>query len=313
MLPVRHVVSGTGKVLVTLGILILLFVGYQLWGTGIYTARAQDQLEQDFEAALRQSGSSPTTIPTRTTEPSPTVSTAPTVTTLPPPSAPSPAESDVVGHLVIPKIGMDVWVVQGTDDSDLRKGPGHYPATPYPGQRGNSAIAGHRTTYGAPFGELDGLENGDTIQITTLQGTFNYTVYDKFDVVPSDSDVLLPDPTRPATITLTTCTPKYSAERRLIVKAALVIPPGAQPLASSIDPNDPAVKKALKDDPLSGDSGSKLPTVIAGLVVALVGGLWWLLFHRHPRWTTWFIGVIPFAIALSVFYYLLERALPANY
>jgi sortase A len=313
MLPVRHVVSGTGKVLVTLGLLILLFVGYQLWGTGIYTARAQNQLEQDFNDALRRTGASPTTIPTRSTEPSPTVSTAPSVTTLVPPSAPSPAESDVVAHLVIPKIGIDVFVVQGTDDSDLRKGPGHYPATPYPGQRGNAAIAGHRTTYGAPFGDLDGLEIGDTIQITTLQGTFNYRVYDTLVVSPTDSSVLDPDPTRPATITLTTCNPKYSASQRLIVKGDLVVPAGAQPLASTVDQNDPAVKKARTQDPLAGDSGSTLPTLIAGLVVALIGGLWWLLFHRHPRWTTWFIGVIPFAIALSVFYYLLERALPANY
>ncbi len=309
----RHVVSGTGKVLVTLGILILLFVGYQLWGTGIYTARAQNQLEQDFNAALRQAGSPPTTFPTGSTEPSPTVSTVPTATTLAPPSAPSPAEGDVVAHLVIPKIGADVFVVQGTDDSDLRKGPGHYAATPYPGQRGNAAIAGHRTTYGAPFGDLDGLENGDTIQVTTLQGSFEYKVYETLVVSPNDSDVLQADPTRAAIITLTTCHPKYSSAERLIVKGELVIPVNAQPLESSVDPDDPAVQKARAQDPLSGNSGSKVPTAIAGFVLALIGGLWWLFFHRHPRWTTWFIGFIPFAIALSVFYYLLERALPASY
>lgn len=308
----RHVVSGTGKVLVTLGILILLFVGYQLWGTGIYTARAQNQLEKDFNAALRQTGSPPTTFPTGSTEPSPTVATAPSVTTLAPPSAPNPAESDVVGHLVIPKIGVDVFVIQGTDDSDLRKGPGHYPATPFPGQRGNAAIAGHRTTYGAPFGDLDGLEVGDTIQITTLQGSFDYRVYDTLIVSPTDSEVLEADPTRPATITLTTCNPKYSAAERLIIKGELVIPAGAQPLASSVDPDDADTKKALAEDPLSGESGSRRAMVIAGLVMAVIGGLWWLFFHRHPRWTTWFIGVIPFAIALLVFYYLLERTLP-NY
>ena len=119
------------------------------------------------------------------------------MTTLAPPSAPNPAESDAVGHLVIPKIGVDVFVIQGTDDSDLRKGPGHYPATPFPGQRGNAAIAGHRTTYGAPFGDLDGLEVGDTIQITTLQGSFDYRVYDTLIVSPTDSEVLEADPTRP--------------------------------------------------------------------------------------------------------------------
>lgn len=311
----RHVISGIGKVLVTLGLLILLFVSYQLWGTGIYTARAQNQLENEFNEAL-DAVSTSTTRPGTTTvtgPDNPVVTPATTVTTLAPPTPPSPAESDVLAHLVIPKIGVDTYVVQGTDDSDLRKGPGHYPATPYPGQVGNSSIAGHRTTYGAPFGELDGLEVGDTIQVTTLQGAFEYTVYEKVIVSPNDSDVLDPDPSRAATITLTTCHPKYSAAERLIVKGELVIPAGTQPLASSVDPNDPEVKQASAQDVLSGDSGPIRPTVLAGLLVALIGGLWWLLFHRHPRWTTWFLGVLPFAVALAVFYYLLERALPANY
>lgn len=313
----RHVVSGIGKVLVTLGILILLFVAYQLWGTGIYTARAQNQLEKDFQVLLGQSGVTPTTLPTRTTGPppttGPTATTVPVVTTLPPVSAPDPSNGDVLAHLVIPKIGVDTYVVQGTADADLRKGPGHYPATPLPGQAGNSAIAGHRTTYGAPFGELDSLEAGDVIQVTTLQGSFEYHVYDKTVVSPNASEVLDPDASKPAIITLTTCHPKYSAQERLVVQAELIVPTGGQPLESTVDPRDPHVRRANLADSLSGDSGPILPTIIAGLVLAVIGALWWLLFHRHPRWTTWFIGVVPFAIALAVFYYLLERALPANY
>jgi sortase A len=308
---VRHVVSGIGKVLVTLGILILLFVAYQLWGTGIYTARAQNQLEKDFQSQLDRAGVTPTTIPGRTTGSTPT--TVPVVTTLPPVAPPDPADGDVLAHLVIPKIGTDSYVVQGTADADLRKGPGHYPATPLPGQVGNSAIAGHRTTYGAPFGELDSLEVGDVIQVTTLQGNFEYHIYDKFVVSPNTSEVLDPDPSRPAIITLTTCHPKYSAQERLIVQAELIVPSGGQPLASTVDLSDPDVRKAELADSLSGDSGPILPTIIAGLFLAIVGALWWLLFHRHPRWTTWFIGVVPFAIILAIFYYLLERALPANY
>ena len=306
----RRVLAGTGRVLITLGLLILLFVAYQLWGTGIYTARAQNKLESSFQQALQASGS--TSGSTTTTRPGPTPATAPVPITVPaaPPSVP---EGDAVGHIVIPKIGVDAYVVQGTNDSDLRKGPGHYPSTPYPGQRGNAAIAGHRTTYGAPFGDLDQLENGDTVEVTTLQGTFQYRVFDSVVVDPTDFEVLNPDPARAATLTLTTCNPKYSASQRLIVKADLVVPPGSQPLASSVDPEDPVVKHAQASDAFAGHSGSKLPTVLAGLLTALIGALWWLLFHRHPRWTTWFLGVVPFAVSLSVFYYLLERVLPSNY
>jgi sortase A len=307
---VRRVLAGTGKVLITLGLLILLFVAYQLWGTGIYTARAQNRLEKQFQQALENAGTPTGT--TATTGPGTTTATAPVPTTVPPPP-PSVPQGDAVAHLVIPKIGVDATVVQGTDDSDLRQGPGHYPATPYPGQRGNAAIAGHRTTYGAPFGDLDQMDVGDLIQVTTLQGSFEYRVFDKVVVSPSAFEVLDTDPNRAAILTLTTCNPKYSASERLIIKADLVIPAGAQPLPSSVNPDDPAVKKAQAGDPFSGSSGSKVPTVLAGLITALIGALWWLLFHRHPRWTTWFLGVVPFAISLAIFYYLLERVLPSNY
>jgi sortase A len=313
---VRRVVSGTGKVLVTLGILILLFVAYQLWGTGIYTARAQNQLEKEFQASLDQSEAAPTAVPGTTGRGTDDPVVGPTTTaTLAPPAPPNPEDGDVVAHLVISKLGVDAYVVQGTDGGDLRKGPGHYPATPYPGQVGNSAIAGHRTTYGAPFGELDSLEGGDIIDVTTLQGSFRYRVYDKVVVSPSMTEVLEapgPGDPRQAILTLTTCHPKYSAAQRLIVQAELVVPDGA-PLPSSVDPRDPAVRKAAGKDPLSGDTGPITPTIVAGIILAIVGGLWWLLFHRHPRWTTWLIGVVPFAVALAVFFYLFERVLPANY
>jgi sortase A len=306
---VRRAISGIGKTLITLGLLILLFVAYQLWGTGIYTARAQNQLERDFRA-LDAPGPTPTTAPAPT---GPSVPTAAVTTTLPPPAPPSPDDGDVVAHIVIPKIGVDAYVVEGTAASDLRKGPGHYLATPFPGQVGNSAIAGHRTTYGAPFGELDSLESGDVIQVTTVQGTFQYRVYDKLAVRPSETEVLDPDPARVATLTLTTCHPKYSAAERLVVKGELVVPAGATPLPSSVDPDDPRVKEADAEHALSGEQESRLPTVLAGIVLLVVGGLWWLLFHRHPRWTTWLIGMVPFAVALWIFYFFLERALPANY
>ena len=310
----RRVVAGTGKVLITVGILILLFVAYQLWGTGIYTARQQHKLENQFNEALRSSGSSQTpnfpTVTTRPTGPT-TATTVPVTTTAPPIDAP---DTDAVAHIVIPKIGVDSYVVEGVTLDDLRNGPGHYPLTPMPGHVGNAAIAGHRTTYGAPFGELGELEAGDTIRLRTLEGTFEYVVYDKFDVNPDETEVLEPDPARKATLTLSTCTPKYSAAQRLIIKAELKLPPNAAPLPTVETSDRPKADRAsLDDDGLSGDAKSKTPTVIAGLVMLLVGLLWWLLFHRHPRWTTWFIGAIPYAVTLAIFYFYLERALPANY
>jgi len=235
-------------------------------------------------------------------------------TTTEPPIAPIDVDAHLAARIVIPKIGQDWIVVQGVNEGDLRDGPGHYPSTPFRGQVGNSASAGHRTTYGAPFSKLDDLDPGDVIRTRTLQGSFDYIVYEKFAVSPDDVSVLDEDPTRKATLTLTTCHPPYSAAQRLIVKAELKLPPNVEPLPSSVDPNDPRIDEASLDgEGLSGNTGSRTPTILTGLLMLLVGLLWWLLFHRHPRWTTWFIGVIPFAVTLAIFYFYLERALPANY
>jgi sortase A len=303
---VRRVLAAIGRVFVTAGILILLFVAYQLWGTGLYTDREQNRLRDEFSSEL-QSSDRPST--TTTTSATGTPETTPSRTALAVP------QGDAVAQLRIPDIGVDSIVVNGVSRDDLRKGPGHYPDTPLPGQEGNSAIAGHRTTYGAPFGDLDLLAPGDAIIVRTLQGTFVYRVTEQLIVDPNDLSVLDPvredpaDPTGPyaATLTLTTCNPKYSAAQRLVIKARIkkgqdVFPAPAIPTSTG-----------LNEQGLSGEEGSKLPTLIAGLIAALVGALWWLMFHRHPRWTTWIIGAVPFAVALFFFYSFLERVLPANY
>ena len=129
----------------------------------------------------------------------------------------------------IPAIGVDKTVVEGVRVGDLRKGPGHYPATPLPGQAGNAAIAGHRTTYGAPFGEIDKLAPGDQVLVTTLQGEFIYEVvpqgegHGHFIVAPHQIEVLEQNfSENPNRLTLTACHPKGSARQRIIVVAALV-------------------------------------------------------------------------------------------
>jgi sortase A len=292
----RRIIGGVGRGLVTIGILILLFVAYQLWGTGLYEAREQNALQSQFKAELAREKAAAKRA---------AAASATTTTTLP---APPPPTGDAVGIIQIPKIGLDRAVVQGIGVPDLRRGPGHYPATPMPGQLGNAAIAGHRTTYGAPFNRLDELVEGDPIVITTLAGTFRYTVFQQLIVSPKEVFVL--DPTPDATLTLTTCNPKFSASQRLVVQARLDKARSPKPVAP---PPQPVVSRASLDDALSGRGEPRLPTVWWGFVVALVGALWWLIFHRYHRWTTWFLGVIPFAVVLFVFYYHLERLLPANY
>jgi sortase A len=298
---VRTVIGAIGRVLVTIGVLILLFVAYQLWGTGIYEARAQSDLESQFNRELSRQRSQGTT----------TTTAAPKATTAPLALPATPGDGDPVGVIKIDKIGVDKVVVEGTSVPDLRKGPGHYTGSPLPGQLGNAAIAGHRTTYGAPFGDLDQLARGDRISVQTLTGTWEYVLTDDpFAVSPNQTEVLEPttDPAtgQPlATLTLTTCEPKYQATERLIVKARLTTRQTPLP--------GPGRTKLALDTGLSGGSESRTPVFVAGLIAAIVGGLWWLLFHRYPRWTTWFAGVIPFLVSLFVFYTYLERVLPSNY
>jgi sortase A len=307
---VRRFLGATGRVLITGGVLVLLFVAYQLWGTGIYEARAQNRLKDEFQEQLRQSRATTTTAPTTTTGPAPTEPPPTVPTTEPAPAAPIVANGDSVGIIDIPKIGLSKAFVEGVNVDDLRNGPGHYPGTPFPGQVGNAAVAGHRTTYGAPFENLDQLVEGDEIRVQTLQGEFRYKVSERgpYVVDPDDSSPLDEAPNA-ATLTLTTCDPKYSAAQRLIVKANLVLPAGEVPLPATVEPDAPEPEISG----LSGESSSRAPAILWGAIAAVVGMLWWLMFHRHPRWSTWLVGAIPFVAALFVFYTYLERVLPSNY
>jgi sortase A len=129
---------------------------------------------------------------------------------------------DSLTRLVMPDIDISVVVVEGTTSSALRAGAGHYPDTPLPCELGNVAIAGHRTTYGRPFHNVDLLEIGDLITLETPIGECTYKVdQEPFVVAPNRLDVIANDPSK-ATLTLTTCHPKGSARERLIIKATLV-------------------------------------------------------------------------------------------
>jgi sortase A len=126
---------------------------------------------------------------------------------------------DPAGRLSIPEIGVSDVFVQGTDAPELRSGPGHYPDTPLPGERGTVAIAGHRTTYGAPFRRLDGVDPGDAIEVTMPYGRFTYRV-ERTRIVPPTA-LWVTDRVEHDRLVLTACHPLYSAAQRIVVFARL--------------------------------------------------------------------------------------------
>ena len=131
-----------------------------------------------------------------------------------------PLPGDALGKLLIPSIGVSEYVIEGTDAEELRKGPGHYPDTPLPGQRGTSAIAGHRTTYGAPFRKLDQLDRGDRIVVELPYGTFVYRV-ERTQIV-DDSALWVTKKVGHNRVVLTACHPLHSAAQRIVAFGRLV-------------------------------------------------------------------------------------------
>lgn len=139
---------------------------------------------------------------------------------------PAPDRGEPLGRLRIPDIGLSWVVVEGVAFRDLRSGAGHMPDTPIPGQPGNAVISGHRTTWGAPFNELDELEPGDRIfWDSAVIGTHTYVVREVIIVEPTA--LWVTDPRDDAWLTLTTCHPEFSAAERLIVFAEMVDGPNA--------------------------------------------------------------------------------------
>lgn len=187
-----RIVRGAGWALITAGVLVALFVVYELFVTDLITARHQDALRDDLARRFRVTG----------------------------PQADRQIPGRGVTILRIPRMGLDSVVVEGVGLEDLQKGPGHYPRTPLPGEEGNVGIAGHRTTYGKPFWSLDELRPGDEIFLVTREGEYVYEVRWTRVVLPSQTEVL--DPTSRPALTLTTCEPRFSAARRLIVRAVQV-------------------------------------------------------------------------------------------
>jgi sortase A len=214
----RTAARGIGQLLITAGVLILLFVAYELWGTGFYTQAQQHQLETTIQQQWKAGG-------------------APDVSTL---SVDKVPLGTGIAVLFIPRLGRHYHfvVVEGTGYSDLQRGPGHYPGTALPGQVGNFAVAGHRTTYLHPFKDIANLRRGDYIVLETKEHWFTYRIEDipgtnvpwKEIVAPTAVQVAYPVPDQPdpakapalKLLTFTSCHPEYSARQRYVIHAMLV-------------------------------------------------------------------------------------------
>ena len=294
-----------GRVVLVGGILVLLFIPYLLWGTGFQTARSQSRLRQEFAATERKLGDTAGAhliAPHRGSAP---LDVAPPL--------PDPPLGSAVGIISIPKIGLSMVVVEGTGTAQLEAGPGHYPGTPLPGETGNVAIAGHRTTYLHPFYNLNELVPGDAIVIDTVQGEFLYQMTSSQVVSPSDVSVV--DDTTSPQLTLTTCNNLGTAP-----------PPGW----SSTPTWWPAcwpIRRHRRRSPRPRPSPARprparfpaknwLAAIGLGVVVAIViAGIWIAArkTRRGQRATVIVFGLLAWLVLVFFFFEALAPLLPASY
>lgn len=200
-----RVLRAAAELALTAGVLSLFFTAYLLVGEPVVVSETQQKLDGDLGRMWRAH--------------------------VPPESRPSPgtppvrADGTPFVRLAIPALGQHWTVVEGVSPAALRTAPGHYPSTTNPGEIGNFAVAGHRSS--ALFGDLDRIANGDVITVETRDAVFTYTVYREEVVLPNDTRPIAPNPDmgyagQPrALLTLTTCEPKWDNSHRLIIHAEL--------------------------------------------------------------------------------------------
>jgi sortase A len=225
---VRTTLRGVGQTLVTLGLVVLLFVVYEVWVTNIFAHAAQHKVHTALENKWADG-----------------------VDPLPGAGTSGIPLGTGIANLYIPRLGRDYafTIVEGSNDASLEKGPGHYVGTALPGQVGDFAVAGHRVGKGEPFLNIDHLKPGDTVIVETLKDWYVYSVLGDATtgnlaardsngvpgreiVDPSQNQVILPIPDKPGAkpdannpadyyMTMTTCHPKFTAKQRMIVHAKL--------------------------------------------------------------------------------------------
>jgi sortase A len=304
-----------------LGVLMLSFVAYQLWGTSLYESHAQSRLHATLAAKLGKP--LPTSIDPHSSAEA--HRGLPPLQSVPAPSTSAPPLNAPVGLLSIPAIHLSDAIVEGVGTAQLEQGPGHYPGTPLPGQAGNAAIAGHRTTYAAPFYDLNDLRLGDPIYVLTAQGLFRYDVSRTSVVSPTEVSVLNTESSTP-TLTLTTCNPRYSDTQRLVVVADFV---GA-PAATTAPLGTTRPKKVITFAPEgsqgahSSEATATLGSATSGITPIILWGLGTvvacivvvLLWRRVPRWTRWMVVLVGLPIVvlpLLACFQQVSEALPSSF
>lgn len=219
---VRKLFRRLGWVLISGALLVFAFLAYQLFVTDLLNDRAQAQAMESLDDELADR---------RVALPEPEVVTVAVEDEVPETTTTTVRRAELLkeeageigstlGRISIPAIEIDEVMFEGVDAETLKKGPGHMPWTPVPGQPGNAVVSGHRTTYGRPFYDLDQLEEGDTIEVETAVGTHVFEIRHKIVVEPTD--VWVTEHRPGAWLTLTTCHPRFSAAERLIIQAELV-------------------------------------------------------------------------------------------
>ncbi|MEU4472740.1 class E sortase [Micromonospora sp. NPDC023888] len=205
---IRTGVRVTGEILITFGLVVLLFAGYEVWGKSAIV----DAHQNDLNRALTQEWG-PTDDPTVVPSAGPSVKPSP------------PVHGKPLAGLYIPKLDKNWVVVEGVTQQDIRYAPGHYPGSALPGQVGNFSVAGHRNR--ATFWRLDELDEGDAIVVESKTDWYVYLVSRSRIVRPTQVEVVAPVPGEPdkkptkRMLTLTTCNPKFDNYQRLIIHAEL--------------------------------------------------------------------------------------------
>jgi sortase A len=280
----QRVLGAVGRLLVAAGLVLLLFVGFQLWGTGLQTRSAQADLRRSFDSELQQVEDLASADESR--QDAAAVALA------------ALGIGDAVGQLEIPAIGVDYIVLEGVDLATLESGPGHFPQTPLPGQPGNAAIAGHRATYDAPFNRLDELLPGDEVRVTTVQGTFVYEVLPQTNpgsdpasdpigyylVAPTAVEIL--DDKGDNRITLMGCHPRYGSSQRIVVEARLVS--SAAPVVPTSAEGVEGINGTVL---LRSERGAWLPVVAWSAAVVALCAVALVLARRWNRWIVYLVAL----------------------
>ena len=217
----RGAVQVLGELLITAGIVLLLFVAWQLWWTNVESDAKQSEIIKEFAQDL--GGAPPPSPDPAGTPAAPVDYGAPVVSA-------APAHAGTIGIMYIPRFGVNYTrpIVQGTSMDVLDTlGLGHYGNTAMPGAVGNFAVAGHRQTHGAVLDNIHLLVPGDRIYVQTKDGYYVYVFRNNQIVLPSRTDVLEPVPTRPGAtptesfLTMTSCNPRFGSQERIIAYALL--------------------------------------------------------------------------------------------